>query len=162
MNAVSRGEALACGTFALSDWLGLIFAAAGKSLGTPPCYRADSAAGRGGADVFEFFRVGRNKQAPLLRPVPIGMHGTAFPAYRLEWQSAGSLQRRIRACYFGIRAEMPRAWRPPAHRPPALSRVAHAGAADRGAPLAALAAAATPSRLRGDAFMYESSAFGDP
>jgi sulfur-oxidizing protein SoxA len=34
-------------------------------------------------------------------------HGTAFPAYRLEWQSAGSLQRRIRACYFGIRAEMP-------------------------------------------------------
>ncbi len=34
-------------------------------------------------------------------------HGTAFPAYRLEWQSVGSLQRRIRACYFGIRAEMP-------------------------------------------------------
>jgi sulfur-oxidizing protein SoxA len=35
-------------------------------------------------------------------------HGTAFPAYRLEWQGLGSLQRRIRACYFGIRAEMPR------------------------------------------------------
>lgn len=34
-------------------------------------------------------------------------HGNAFPAYRLEWQSAGSLQRRIRACLFGIRAEMP-------------------------------------------------------
>jgi sulfur-oxidizing protein SoxA len=34
-------------------------------------------------------------------------HGNAFPAYRLEWQSVGSLQRRIRACYFGIRAEMP-------------------------------------------------------
>jgi L-cysteine S-thiosulfotransferase len=34
-------------------------------------------------------------------------HGTAFPAYRLEWQGLGSLQRRIRACYFGIRAEMP-------------------------------------------------------
>jgi sulfur-oxidizing protein SoxA len=32
----------------------------------------------------------------------------AFPAYRLEWQSLGSLQRRIRACFFGIRAEMPR------------------------------------------------------
>jgi len=35
-------------------------------------------------------------------------HGTAFPAYRLEWQSLGSLQRRIRACFYGIRAEMPR------------------------------------------------------
>jgi sulfur-oxidizing protein SoxA len=35
-------------------------------------------------------------------------HGSAFPAYRLEWQSLGSLQRRIRACLFGVRAEMPR------------------------------------------------------
>jgi L-cysteine S-thiosulfotransferase len=34
-------------------------------------------------------------------------HGNAYPAYRLEWQSVGSLQRRIRACYFGVRAEMP-------------------------------------------------------
>jgi sulfur-oxidizing protein SoxA len=34
-------------------------------------------------------------------------HGNAFPAYRLEWQKLGSLQRRIRACLFGIRAEMP-------------------------------------------------------
>jgi sulfur-oxidizing protein SoxA len=34
-------------------------------------------------------------------------HGNAFPAYRLEWQSVGSLQRRLRACLFGIRAEMP-------------------------------------------------------
>ena len=34
-------------------------------------------------------------------------HGNAFPAYRLEWQNLGSLQRRIRACLFGIRAEMP-------------------------------------------------------
>jgi sulfur-oxidizing protein SoxA len=30
-----------------------------------------------------------------------------WPAYRLEWQSLGSLQRRLRACYFGVRAEMP-------------------------------------------------------
>ena len=35
-------------------------------------------------------------------------HGTAFPAYRLEWQALGSLQRRLRACLFGVRAEMPR------------------------------------------------------
>jgi sulfur-oxidizing protein SoxA len=34
-------------------------------------------------------------------------HGNAYPAYRLEWQSVGSLQRRIRACYFGVRAEIP-------------------------------------------------------
>jgi L-cysteine S-thiosulfotransferase len=34
-------------------------------------------------------------------------HGNAYPAYRLEWQALGSLQRRIRACYYGLRAEMP-------------------------------------------------------
>lgn len=30
-----------------------------------------------------------------------------WPAYRMEWQSLGSLQRRLRACYFGVRAAMP-------------------------------------------------------
>jgi sulfur-oxidizing protein SoxA len=30
-----------------------------------------------------------------------------WPAYRLEWQTLGSLERRLRACYFGVRAEMP-------------------------------------------------------
>ena len=39
-------------------------------------------------------------------------HGNAFPAYRLEWQGLGSLQRRIRACLFGIRAEIPPAGAP--------------------------------------------------
>jgi sulfur-oxidizing protein SoxA len=34
-------------------------------------------------------------------------HPTDWPAYRLEWQSLGSLQRRLRACYFGVRAELP-------------------------------------------------------
>jgi len=43
----------------------------------------------------------------LLRETLSQGHGTAFPAYRLEWQGLGSLQRRIRACLFGIRAEMP-------------------------------------------------------
>jgi sulfur-oxidizing protein SoxA len=32
---------------------------------------------------------------------------TAWPAYRLEWQSMGSLERRLRACFIGLRAEMP-------------------------------------------------------
>ena len=60
-------------------------------------------------------------------------HGTGFPAYRLEWQALGSLQRRLRACLFGIRAEMPPRGRAGAHRPRALSRMARAGAADRDA-----------------------------
>jgi sulfur-oxidizing protein SoxA len=34
-------------------------------------------------------------------------HPEGWPAYRLEWQSLGSLQRRLRACFFGVRAEQP-------------------------------------------------------
>jgi L-cysteine S-thiosulfotransferase len=34
-------------------------------------------------------------------------HPAGWPAYRLEWQTLGSLQRRLRACYFGVRAELP-------------------------------------------------------
>jgi len=30
-----------------------------------------------------------------------------WPAYRLEWQSLASMERRLRACYFGVRAEQP-------------------------------------------------------
>jgi sulfur-oxidizing protein SoxA len=32
-------------------------------------------------------------------------HPTAYPIYRLEWQSLGSLQRRLRNCTIGMRAE---------------------------------------------------------
>lgn len=32
---------------------------------------------------------------------------TAWPAYRMEWQAAGTLERRLRACFAGVRAEMP-------------------------------------------------------
>ena len=32
-------------------------------------------------------------------------HPTGYPLYRLEWQSAGSLQRRLRNCLIGMRAE---------------------------------------------------------
>ena len=32
-------------------------------------------------------------------------HGNAYPIYRLEWQTAGSLHRRFRSCLFGVRAE---------------------------------------------------------
>lgn len=34
-------------------------------------------------------------------------HPADWPAYRLEWQTLGSLQRRLRACYFGVRADLP-------------------------------------------------------
>lgn len=34
-------------------------------------------------------------------------HPVDWPVYRLEWQTMGSLHRRLRACYFGVRAEMP-------------------------------------------------------
>jgi sulfur-oxidizing protein SoxA len=39
-------------------------------------------------------------------------HGNAYPAYRVEWQALGSLDRRLRSCLFGIRAEMPPAGAP--------------------------------------------------
>ena len=33
-------------------------------------------------------------------------HGNAYPIYRLEWQTVGSLHRRFRSCLSGVRAEM--------------------------------------------------------
>ena len=32
-------------------------------------------------------------------------HPTGYPVYRLEWQGLGSLQRRLRNCMIGMRAE---------------------------------------------------------
>jgi sulfur-oxidizing protein SoxA len=37
-------------------------------------------------------------------PVPQA-HPTGYPIYRLEWQSLGSLERRLRNCMIGVRAE---------------------------------------------------------
>jgi len=37
-------------------------------------------------------------------PIPQG-HATGYPSYRLEWQGLGSLQRRLRGCMTGVRAE---------------------------------------------------------
>ncbi|MFZ9500015.1 MAG: sulfur oxidation c-type cytochrome SoxA [Beijerinckiaceae bacterium] len=37
-------------------------------------------------------------------PIPQG-HANAYPIYRLEWQDMGSLQRRLRNCMNGVRAE---------------------------------------------------------
>ncbi len=38
--------------------------------------------------------------------IPQG-HANAYPIYRLEWQDMGSLQRRLRNCMSGVRAELP-------------------------------------------------------
>jgi sulfur-oxidizing protein SoxA len=38
-------------------------------------------------------------------PIPQG-HPTGYPLYRLEWQGLGSLQRRLRNCLTGMRAEL--------------------------------------------------------
>lgn len=38
--------------------------------------------------------------------IPQG-HPTGYPIYRLEWQALGSLQRRLRGCFAGVRAELP-------------------------------------------------------
>lgn len=32
-------------------------------------------------------------------------HPNGFPSYRLEWQTFGSLERRLKACFLGVRAE---------------------------------------------------------
>ena len=41
-----------------------------------------------------------------LAGVPLSQgHPTGYPLYRLEWQTLGSLQRRLRNCLFGMRAE---------------------------------------------------------
>ena len=37
-------------------------------------------------------------------PIPQA-HPTGYPVYRLEWQGLGSLQRRLRNCMIGVRAE---------------------------------------------------------
>ena len=39
-------------------------------------------------------------------PIPQG-HVNGYPTYRLEWQGMGSLQRRLRNCFSGVRAEPP-------------------------------------------------------
>mgnify|MGYP003330093172 FL=1 len=34
-------------------------------------------------------------------------HPTGFPAYRISWQGLGSMERRLRACYSGVQAQVP-------------------------------------------------------
>ena len=72
---------------------------------------------RRGADIF-YTRMGqmnlacthchdRNFGRKLLNDTISQGHGNPYPVYRLEWQTMGSLHRRLRACFFGVRAELP-------------------------------------------------------
>lgn len=36
-------------------------------------------------------------------------HGVGYPAYRIDWQTLGSLNRRLRACFFGMETTVPSA-----------------------------------------------------
>jgi sulfur-oxidizing protein SoxA len=49
----------------------------------------------------------RNAGKRLLNETVSQGHPNAFPAYRMSWESVGSIERRIRACFYGVRAEMP-------------------------------------------------------
>lgn len=46
----------------------------------------------------------RSGQKLAGNPIPQA-HPTAYPIYRLEWQAVGSLERRLRNCLVGVRAE---------------------------------------------------------
>lgn len=47
--------------------------------------------------------VGRQMRADVISPG----HPTGFPIYRMSWQRLGSIDRRLRACYFGVQAVVP-------------------------------------------------------
>jgi sulfur-oxidizing protein SoxA len=52
--------------------------------------------------------VGRQMRADVISPG----HPTGFPIYRTSWQTLGSIDRRLRACYSGVQAQIPPAGDP--------------------------------------------------
>lgn len=48
-------------------------------------------------------QVGRQMSADVISPG----HPTGFPIYRMSWQTMGSIDRRLRACYSGVQATVP-------------------------------------------------------
>ncbi|MBY0265511.1 MAG: sulfur oxidation c-type cytochrome SoxA [Burkholderiales bacterium] len=102
------------------DLLALTAYVAHQSRGQPlaPAADADSAAARERGREQYFRRQGQMNLActhchdrlagrKLLSDTISEGHGNGYPAYRLEWQTLGSLQRRLRACFTGVRAETP-------------------------------------------------------
>ena len=47
--------------------------------------------------------IGKNLRNEVISPG----NPTSFPIYRMTWQKLGSIDRRLRACYFGIQAKVP-------------------------------------------------------
>ena len=47
--------------------------------------------------------IGKRMQADIISPG----HPTGFPIFKMNWQSMGSIDRRIRACYSGVQADIP-------------------------------------------------------
>jgi len=48
-------------------------------------------------------RVGARLRADVISPA----HPSGFPIYRMTWQTVGSIDRRLRACYSGVQAQVP-------------------------------------------------------
>jgi L-cysteine S-thiosulfotransferase len=48
-------------------------------------------------------KVGSHMRADVISPG----HPTGFPIYRMSWQTLGSTERRLRACYSGVQAPLP-------------------------------------------------------
>lgn len=48
-------------------------------------------------------KVGAQMRADVISPG----HPTGFPIYRMGWQTMGSVERRLRACYSGVQAPLP-------------------------------------------------------
>lgn len=102
------------------DLLGLSAWVAYQSRGMPVAVAADSAAARHveRGRMLHQRRIGQmnlacvhchdqNAGRRLLAETISEGHPNGWPGYRLEWQTFGSLQRRLRACYSGVRAELP-------------------------------------------------------
>ena len=47
--------------------------------------------------------IGKQMRADVISPA----HPTGFPIFKMSWQSMGSIDRRLRACYSGVQAEVP-------------------------------------------------------
>lgn len=47
--------------------------------------------------------IGKQMRADVISPA----HPTGFPIFKMSWQSIGSIDRRLRACYSGVQAEVP-------------------------------------------------------
>lgn len=50
-------------------------------------------------------QIGKQMRADVISPA----HPTGFPIFKMSWQSMGSLDRRLRACYSGVQAVVPAA-----------------------------------------------------